>query len=122
MAASRRPTNHEEPSVLLTELNVPLMLLPRAPTIETQATTMSASMTAYSTAVGPSSLTTKRCTFEMTPRIVFSSSKRLKKQSSTDPELVNVDLALGLGNLGNSIPSWRGPLDRRIASPGSMKT
>src|SRR5262249_19789727 len=56
-----------EPSELLTELNVPLMLVPRFFTIVTQATTIRTSMTAYSTAVGPPSLTRKRRTFETKP-------------------------------------------------------
>jgi len=46
--------------VLLTELNVPLMLWPSAPTIATTATMIKANITAYSTAVGPSSLVRKR--------------------------------------------------------------
>jgi hypothetical protein len=55
--------HHEDVlSELLTELNVLLMLVPRFLTIVTQATTMRASITAYSTAVGPSSLTRKRRT------------------------------------------------------------
>ena len=40
----------------LTVLNVPLTLVPRVWTIVMQATRIKASMTAYSTAVGPSSL------------------------------------------------------------------
>jgi hypothetical protein len=45
-------------SVLLTLLNVPLTVVPRLVTIVIQATRINASMTAYSTAVGPSSETT----------------------------------------------------------------
>jgi len=65
--------------VLLTELNVPLMLLPSAPTIETQATMIKASITAYSTAVGPSSVTRKRRTLEITQLISRSFAKQLEK-------------------------------------------
>jgi len=65
--------------VLLTVLNVPLMLLPSAPTIETQATMIKASITAYSTAVGPSSLTKKRRAFETKQVISCSFSKQLRK-------------------------------------------
>lgn len=43
------------PSALLIVLNVLLMLWPSALTTETQATIINASMTAYSTAAGPSS-------------------------------------------------------------------
>jgi hypothetical protein len=57
--AVRMRTDHDEPRVLLTVLNVPLMLVPSAPTTETIATTIKASITAYSTAVGPSSLERK---------------------------------------------------------------
>src|SRR5262249_21747116 len=62
VAATAAPGYEPElvPSELLTELNVPLMLVPRFLTIVTQATTIRASITAYSTAVGPSSLTRKR--------------------------------------------------------------
>src|SRR5262245_21772974 len=44
----------------LTVLNVPLTLVPSVVTIVMQATRISASITAYSTAVGPSSLAMKR--------------------------------------------------------------
>ena len=54
-----RGDQEPEPRVLLTELNVPLMLVPSAPTTETTATMIRANITAYSTAVGPSSLATK---------------------------------------------------------------
>ena len=45
---------------LFTVLNVLLMLWPSVVTIEMHATRISASMTAYSTAVGPSSLVKNR--------------------------------------------------------------
>jgi hypothetical protein len=44
----------------LTRLNVPLTLVPNVVTIVMHATRINASITAYSTAVGPSSLTRKR--------------------------------------------------------------
>ena len=71
---SRKPmTNHEpEPSVLLTELNVPLILEASAETAEMRPTVIRPSITAYSTAVGPSSLVRNRCAPEITPRIVCS--------------------------------------------------
>jgi hypothetical protein len=47
-------------SELLTPLNVPLMLWPSVLIMVMQATRMSANMTAYSTAVGPSSLERNR--------------------------------------------------------------
>src|SRR6185437_14960479 len=47
---------------LLTLLNVPLTLVPSEVTIVMQATRIRASITAYSTAVGPSSLTRNRRT------------------------------------------------------------
>jgi hypothetical protein len=49
-----------DPRLLLTELKVPLMDLPRDVTTEMHATMIKANITAYSTAVGPSSLT-RRC-------------------------------------------------------------
>src|SRR5262249_19652332 len=71
--SSRGPDDHQEPepplSVLCTELNVPLMLVPRLLITVTQTTTIRASITAYSTAVGPSSLTRKFRTREKTPFI-----------------------------------------------------
>ena len=45
---------------VFTLLKVPLMLVPSVVTIPMQATRIRASMTAYSTAVGPSSLVRKR--------------------------------------------------------------
>ena len=45
---------------MFTLLKVPLMLVPSVVTIPMQATRIRASMTAYSTAVGPSSLVRKR--------------------------------------------------------------
>jgi hypothetical protein len=57
---------------LLTVLNVPLTLVANWPTITTMATTIKPSMTAYSTAVGPSSLTTKRWTAFTKPLMVCS--------------------------------------------------
>jgi hypothetical protein len=52
--------------VLFTLLNVPLLFWPSDVTIVMQATMISASITAYSTAVGPSSLLMKRetCVFK----------------------------------------------------------
>jgi hypothetical protein len=48
------------PIVALTVLNVPLTLVPNVVTIVMHATRIRASITAYSTAVGPSSLSKKR--------------------------------------------------------------
>jgi hypothetical protein len=48
-----------EVSVLLTVLNVPLMLVARAETALMMPTTIKPTITAYSTAVGPSSLVRK---------------------------------------------------------------
>jgi hypothetical protein len=63
--------------VLLTELNVPLMLLESALTTETRAMQINPIKTAYSTAVGPSSLTRKRKTDRMARDIVkFSCARR----------------------------------------------
>jgi len=80
---SRQPvrawSEHYEPRVLLTELKVPLMLLPREVTTATQATTIKANITAYSTAVGPSSLTRKRRTFEITQLIACSLFKATRE-------------------------------------------
>jgi len=70
ISTHRGTVDDHEPSVLLTELNVPLMLRPRLWTIVTQATTIKASITAYSTAVGPSSLTRNRTVFEAMPNIL----------------------------------------------------
>src|SRR5207248_2065623 len=53
------PGHEPLPSALLAELNEPLTVVPRFFTIVTQAVMIIASITAYSTAVGPSSLTTK---------------------------------------------------------------
>src|SRR5262245_45043357 len=52
------------PTVVLTLVNVLLALLPSAVIDATQTTIMSASMTAYSTAVGPSSRLKKSLTNE----------------------------------------------------------
>jgi hypothetical protein len=65
------PTNHE-PRELLTVLNVPLMRVPRLLTIVTQATMIRASITAYSSAAGPCSLTRKRRIFAIRLFIVSS--------------------------------------------------
>ncbi len=58
--------------VLLTVLNVPLTLVAKLLTIVTMATTIKPSITAYSTAVGPSSLTMKRWTAFIKPFMVYS--------------------------------------------------
>jgi hypothetical protein len=55
-----RRLRDQEPTELCTELNVPLMVVPRLWRIPMQTTTIRASITAYSTAVGPSSLARKR--------------------------------------------------------------
>src|SRR6185312_13123627 len=55
-----RPRDHEPEIELWTELNVPLRLVPRLWRMAMQTTTIRASITAYSTAVGPSSLAMNR--------------------------------------------------------------
>jgi hypothetical protein len=55
-------THHE--IELLTELNVPLTLVPRVFTPAAQTAMIRANITPYSTAVGPSSLTKKRFTLD----------------------------------------------------------
>jgi hypothetical protein len=57
---------------LLTELNVPLALRPSDRTPAARTAMMMANITAYSTAVGPSSVTKKRLTFETISFIVNS--------------------------------------------------
>jgi hypothetical protein len=55
-----RATQLPDPTVLFTLLKVPLMLWPSVLIMVMQATRMSANITAYSTAVGPSSLDRNR--------------------------------------------------------------
>jgi hypothetical protein len=56
-----RQANHEPPPrALLTELYVPLMFAPIEPMIETSPTVIKPNITAYSVAVGPSSLVRNR--------------------------------------------------------------
>jgi hypothetical protein len=76
------------PSVLLTVLNVPLMLVASLPTIPTKATMIKPINTAYSTAVGPSSLVKKLRTFEIIAFIANSLSKELREAWSVP--IVNV--------------------------------
>jgi hypothetical protein len=59
---------------LLTELNVPLTCVPSVFTPAAQTAMIKANITPYSTAVGPSSLTKKRLTFETNTFIGHSSS------------------------------------------------
>jgi hypothetical protein len=59
---------------LLTELNVPLTLVPSAETATAQTAMIKANITPYSTAVGPSSSAKKCWTFRTTPIIANSSS------------------------------------------------
>jgi hypothetical protein len=54
--ATAGPVDVDQLADALTVLNVPLTLVPSVVTIEMHATRIRASMTAYSTAVGPSSL------------------------------------------------------------------
>src|SRR5436305_14005170 len=61
-----RPRRHQEGvSELFTLLKVPLMLCPSVLMMVMQATRIRASMTAYSTAVGPSALTRNVFTLEI---------------------------------------------------------
>jgi len=64
--------NHEKE--LFTPLNVVLTVVPRFATIKAQTAMIKANITPYSTAVGPSSLTKKCCTFRTTSINVNSSS------------------------------------------------
>jgi len=64
-------------SEVFTVLKVLLMLLPSVVTIEMQATRISASITAYSTAVGPSSLTRNREIDGRMRAIVFQLQEKL---------------------------------------------
>src|SRR5208283_2809449 len=68
------------PSALLIVLNLPLMLVPSVVTIVMQATRIRASMTAYSTAVGPSSLTRNRSTLDIKPCMKDSLGKPRKER------------------------------------------
>jgi hypothetical protein len=71
-------------SVLLTELNVALMLLVSIGTEAARATAIKPTSTAYSTAVGPSSLATKCRILEITVFITHSSEVKPGKLG-TDP-------------------------------------
>jgi hypothetical protein len=66
---------HDEPSVLLTVLNVPLIFVARLLIAEAITTTIKPIKTAYSTAVGPSSLTMNRRAFETKFFILLSFAK-----------------------------------------------
>jgi hypothetical protein len=66
-----------EPIVLLTVLNVPLMLEASDVTTPMMATTIRPNITAYSTAVGPSSLVRKRRILETNTGMLSSLSERL---------------------------------------------
>jgi hypothetical protein len=68
---------------LLTELNVPLTLVPSDLTAAAQTAMIRANITPYSTAVGPSSLTKKRCTFETKLFIANSCSGQLMNRLGT---------------------------------------
>jgi len=59
---------------LLIELNVPLTLVPNDEITAAQTAMIKANITPYSTAVGPSSLAKKCCTFRTTSIIANSSS------------------------------------------------
>jgi hypothetical protein len=67
-----RGLGDHDATALFTLLNVPLMLVPRVLTMVMQATRIRASMTAYSTAVGPSSLVTNRWTLVIRLRMELS--------------------------------------------------
>jgi hypothetical protein len=65
--------------MLFAALNELLTVFPRLETVVTMAITIKASITAYSAAVGPSSLAKKRLIFEIAAFIVASlSTKRWK--------------------------------------------
>ncbi len=65
----------QEPSVVVTEVNVPLELEPIELTAVMQTATSNANMTPYSTAVGPSSFARKYLTFRNKSRMANSSFK-----------------------------------------------
>jgi hypothetical protein len=73
------PCHYEDGRVLATLLNVALVLVPTELMAVKQTITIRANITAYSTAVGPSSETRKRCTFRASDFIIFlHSSQSLK--------------------------------------------
>jgi hypothetical protein len=61
------------PSVLLTELKMPLMLVASELIVARRATVIRPNVTAYSAAVGPSSLT-RNCEINRSPRDIASFS------------------------------------------------
>jgi len=74
-------------------LNVPLTVWPSAPTMATTGTMIKANITAYSTAVGPSSLERKRltregiavfCTTQSENVLSFQSEKNGRKPHDVD--------------------------------------
>jgi hypothetical protein len=69
----------DEPSVLLTALNVPLICEVMAEMVAMSPTVINPSITAYSTAVGPDSLVRKRFALNITPRIACFPPKILAK-------------------------------------------
>jgi hypothetical protein len=83
--------DHE--SELFTELNVLLTLLPSVVTIVAQTAMIRANMTPYSTAVGPSSLTKKRCTFKTKLFIANSSSGQSMKRNVRETRRANAALS-----------------------------
>jgi hypothetical protein len=112
---------YDHDSVLLTVLNVPLTVPASLPTIATMATTIKPNITAYSTAVGPSSLTTNRRTVEIKFAMFLLLVKFLN--SLVHPLVDTLHRRdEGCGNLRLPTPAWELPLDRRVASPGSFQS
>jgi hypothetical protein len=77
-----------------TKLNVEFAFDPRVVMAAMQTTTMRANITAYSTAVGPSSFLTKLTRLFVNARIVFSApGNQDTTRVETEPELCGVPLA-----------------------------
>jgi hypothetical protein len=79
-------------------------------------------MTAYSTAVGPSSLTTNRCTAFTKPFIVYSLCDVFPGWYGTI--LLNLfhPPSLRDGNVLRQVPQWIGPLNPRIGTPRTLQS
>src|SRR6478752_5712898 len=74
-----------QPSAFATDWNVALALVPTARMAVKHTITINANITAYSTAVGPSSETRKRCTFK--EELFISSPPTLCRENRLDREL-----------------------------------
>src|SRR5690348_8481018 len=81
--------DYEELMAVPTEVNVPLAFLPRVVIAPMQTTMIKANMTAYSTAVGPSSLFKKSATEQARRDNMTGSSFLVKKCQETTYDLLN---------------------------------